>query len=253
MVGQKVRVLAWNFIPMKCGKDGFLEIIRWDLAQPTTQSSCSLSRFSSFCCTSGVCHTDCDRKAKSFVFGVVESVSPVSVVPCSSRESNAVNISGFLVNVRVCECEFCSSKSFVSELGNLKEGNVGDHCFDKTAIVYFCGSTSSWHPIVSTLIGKVVLILSLKKKLVFIGKDQPQLMYVAGDSVSLHVIKMFKAQNGVCHDGIGGKGRCVSYTGVITGIYMQGMVVELDQDVMLVVTDQYLCVLHCMRVGAIVC
>ncbi|EPS66950.1 hypothetical protein M569_07828, partial [Genlisea aurea] len=38
MIGQKVIVLAWNFLPMKCGRNndangGFLEVIRWEYFQ----------------------------------------------------------------------------------------------------------------------------------------------------------------------------------------------------------------------------
>uniref|UniRef100_A0A0A9EKJ9 CST complex subunit CTC1 n=1 Tax=Arundo donax TaxID=35708 RepID=A0A0A9EKJ9_ARUDO len=42
------------------------------------------------------------------------------------------------------------------------------------------------------------------------------------------------------------------YAGVITGIYMQGMVVELDDAVWLLIDDQQLAPPHSLRVGAVV-
>ncbi|KAL0325645.1 UNVERIFIED_CONTAM: CST complex subunit CTC1 [Sesamum radiatum] len=179
MIGLKIRILAWNFIPLTCGnggvKDGFLEIISWEPLQACRGDVCSFSDFSSFCLRLGVCDVK-DNSNSSLIFGVVESVSPVFVVPC----------------------------------------------------------------------------VGLKKKLVFITKEESKLMYVTTDEASLHVAKLFKEQGLSRNTDIKGKGEIGSYTGVITGTYMQGMVVELDQDVILLLTDQHLIVPHCARVGAIV-
>ncbi|KAG8389990.1 hypothetical protein BUALT_Bualt01G0036800 [Buddleja alternifolia] len=253
MIGRTIRIVAWNFIPFKCGsRGGFLEIINWVVLPSCGGNVCSLSDFSSSCLTSGSCDVKDNSKAKCSLFGVVESISPVSIVPCATAESGSRNVSGFFVNMFVCECKLCSSKLLVSQLNDLSEESIKDHCFVKKVIIYFCGLTSSWHPLISKMIGDVILLMRLKKKLVFIGKEESQLMYVTTDNVSLHVPKLFKKPSLVQNRDTRGKGESCSYTGVVTGVYMQGMVVELDQDVMLLLTDRYLTVPHCLRVGAIV-
>ncbi|PIN11237.1 hypothetical protein CDL12_16163 [Handroanthus impetiginosus] len=255
MIGRRIRILAWNFIPLKCkdrgAKGGFLEIISWEFCQACSGNVCSLSDFSSLCLSLGVCDVKDSSKGNHLIFGVIESISPVSVVPCASGGSDSKNISGFLVNVLVCECKLCVSKILVSELKIANEKNVEGHCFIKTMIIYFCGLTSSWHPVISRLVGYVVLLVGLKKKLVFIRKEESQLMYVTTENVSLHIAKLFKKRCLLPNAYIRGKGECGCYTGVITGVYMQGMVVELDQDVMLLLTNQHLTVPHSVRVGAI--
>ncbi|KAK4390602.1 CST complex subunit CTC1 [Sesamum angolense] len=255
MIGLKIRILAWNFIPLTCGnggvKDGFLEIISWEPLQACRGDVCSFSDFSSFCLSLGVCDVK-DNSNSSLIFGVVESVSPVFVVPCVGGESGSRNISGFLVDVLVCQCKFCVSKFLESELRDLTEEKVKNHSFTKRAIVYFSGSTSSWHPVISRFISNVILLTGLKKKLVFITKEESKLMFVTTDEASLRVAKLSKEQGLSRSTDIKGKGEIGSYTGVITGTYMQGMVVELDQDVILLLTDQHLIVPHCARVGAIV-
>ncbi|XP_011083799.1 CST complex subunit CTC1 [Sesamum indicum] len=256
MIGQKIRILTWNFIPLTCGnggeKDGFLEIISWEVFQACSGDVCSFSDSSSFCLSLGVCDVKNKSKTSSLIFGIVESISPVFVVPCVSGESGSRNISGFLVDVLVCQCKFCVSKFLASELRDLTEEKVKDHSFEKRAIVYFSGLTSSWHPVVSRFISNVIWLTGLKQKLVFITNEESKLMYVTTDEASLHVTKFFKEQGLSRNTNIKGRGEIGSYTGVITAIYMQGMVVELDQDVILLLTDQHLIVPHCVRVGAIV-
>ncbi|KAK6139036.1 hypothetical protein DH2020_027222 [Rehmannia glutinosa] len=255
MIDRKIQLRAWNFIPLKCGNrgvnGGFLEIISWDFFEACGENVCYLSDFSSFCLTLGACEAKDGSKTSGLIFGVIESISPVTVVPCATGETGSRNVSGFLVNVLVCQCKFCSSK-FLSELKDMTEETIKCHCFIKKVIVYFCGLTSLWYPVVSRFIGSIVLLTGLKRKLVFISNEESQLMHVTTDEVSLHIAKLFKGR-GLIHDThIRGKGECGSYTGVITGFYMQGMVVELDEDVVLLLTDQHLTVPHSVRVGAIV-
>ncbi|KAL9172439.1 hypothetical protein ABFS82_03G047100 [Erythranthe guttata] len=256
MIDQRIRVLAWNFIPLQCGdggvKGGFLEIITWEFCRSFSGNVCSLSDFGSFCLTLGGCDVNENSAANCLMFGLIESISPVSVVPCAGGETGSRNISGFLANVRVCKCKICAAKLLVSQLKDLSEENVGDHSFTKTVIVYFCGLTSAWHPVISRFIGGIVLLTGLKKKLVFISKEVSQLMYVTTDEASFHIAKLFKQRGFVCNSDVRGEGECGSYTGIVTGLYMQGMVVELDQDVILLLTEQHLTVPHCVRVGAIV-
>ncbi|KAK6160745.1 hypothetical protein DH2020_004126 [Rehmannia glutinosa] len=256
MIDRKIQIRAWNFFPLKCGSrgvnSGFLEIISWDFFEACGENVCYLSDFSSFCLTLGACDAKDGSKTSGLIFGVIELISPVTIVPCATGETGSRNVSGFLVNVLVCQCKFCSSKFLVSELKDLTEENVKYHCFSKKVIVYFCGLTSLWYPVVSRFIGSIVLLTGLKRKLVFISNEESQLMHVTTDEVSLHIAKLFKGR-GLIHDThIRGKGECGSYTGVITGFYMQGMVVELDEDVVLLLTDQHLTVPHSVRVGAIV-
>lgn len=252
MIDKKVRILAWNFVPLKCGnKGGFLEIIAWDFFHPCSGNVCSFLNFNGFCLSLGACDVKDNFKASCLIFGVIESISPVSVVPCASGESGSRNINGFLVNFLICQCKYCASKYIVSELRDLCDRNVKDHNFTKSVIAYFCGLASSWHPVISKCIGDVALLMGLKKKLVFLRKEESQLMYVTTNEVSLHT-KLFKERSLNHNTNIRGKGECGSYTGFITGSYMQGMVLELDQEVMLLSTDQHLSLPHSVRVGALV-
>nr|GME09282.1 CST complex subunit CTC1 isoform X2 [Ipomoea batatas] len=99
IIGQKIRILAWNFIPLR-RNGGFLEIIRWDFLEPSSV----LSTFSLFSGSSTNC-TDL-AKARPCLTGAVESVSPVSVVPCISSSTCESNVSkslrGFLAKMLVC-------------------------------------------------------------------------------------------------------------------------------------------------------
>lgn len=257
MLGQKIRILAWNFIPCERGyhgvKGGFLEIIRWDFFQAFSRSRCPLSDFSCFCLNLGSCDLGDSSMAHRLVFGVIMSISPVSIVPWASGGGDSRGVKGFLVHILVCKCTNCASKHLVSELKGLCERNVEDHSFVQSTIVYFCGLTSSWHPVISRLIGDVVLLRGLKKKLVYLRKEESQLMYVATDGASLHVAKLLKEPRLTQHADIRGKGERGSYTGVITDIYMDGLILELDEDVMLLLTDQYLALPHYVRVGVLVC
>ncbi|KAJ6404838.1 hypothetical protein OIU84_012918 [Salix udensis] len=60
--------------------------------------------------------------------------------------------------------------------------------------------------------------------------------------------------NGHCsrENVIRGNGECGVYTGVVRGVYMQGMVVELDKEVWLLLTDQQVTAPHSLREGAII-
>ncbi|KAL7262069.1 hypothetical protein ACSBR1_000450 [Camellia fascicularis] len=247
IIGRKIRVLAWNFIPFKCG-GGFLEIISWRFPETSTGSNV-------FPLVSGssIDYKD-SLKACYCLRGVLESVSPVSVVPCATgvNSSDSKNVSGFLMQIRVCECKLCSMKDSVMGLKDQTKRLNNSHCFTKPLIMYFCGYASSWHPVISKLIGEVVLISGLKKKLVFIGEEESQLMYVTTEKTLLHLSNFIDRWLPLNKTVIKGKGEFGVYTGTITGIYMRGMVIELDQEVLLLLTDQLLALPHSLRVGAIV-
>ncbi|PSS31397.1 CST complex subunit like [Actinidia chinensis var. chinensis] len=251
IIGKKIHVLAWNYIPFKSG-GGFLEIITWRLPESSSGVGKFSSSSSGFPLVSGSSTDYKDsHKACYCVRGALESVSPVSVVPCATgtapNSSGLRNICGFLVQILVCECESCSVRGSGKALQY-----QNNHCFTKPLIVYFCGSASSWHPVISKLIGNVVMLSGLKKKLVIIGEEESQLMYVTTENALLHLPEVFDKYIPVSKTVIKANGECGMYTGTITGIYMQRMVVELDKEVFLLLTDQLLTMPHSLRVGAIV-
>ncbi|XP_015884731.3 CST complex subunit CTC1 isoform X3 [Ziziphus jujuba] len=256
ILGKKIRVLAWNFLPFKRG-GGFLEIIRWSF--PDSDCGPSLgSNVGSFPLTSGsssVCEDS--SKSRYRLHGVLESISPISVVPCTSGFSKSkstvgsnstpsTNLQGFLVQILVCECKFCRLMDNTTQ-------EHRNHSFTKSMFLYFCGSASSWHPVFTKLIGNVVCVSGLKKKLVYIGKEESRLMYTTTEKTTLHLLGLLHKKH-VQNEktSIKGKGECGAYIGIVRGIYMQGMVVELDNEVWLLLTDQLLTRPHSVRVGALI-
>lgn len=201
---------------------------------------------------------DCQQSGASArsVHGLLESVGPVSVVPCTMAASSSdlnsgskVNLQGFLVQLLCCECRLCGSREILIEkLKNSRE----EHSFTKLEIVYFCGSASSWHPAITKLIGTRVVVSGLKKKLVYVTKKESRVMYVTMDESVLHVGSCSEKCAPSLKSGIKGKGECGAYTGVVKGVYLQGMVLELDHDVWLLLTDQLHTSMHGLRVGSIV-
>lgn len=252
-MGREIHVVAWNFIPLKCN-GGFLEIIRWKFPENSSGASVISSCSNVFPLVSQPL-SDCrdGEKARYSVRGGLESVSPVSVIPCFGNSSGSRNVCGFLVQVLVCECELCCGKD--CKVVGLEDeiGGRDGHCFAKPVIVYFCGQASSWHPVFVKLIGGGVLLSGLKKKLVFIGEEDSQLMYVTSGKTLLHLPKSVNRRFPASKPVIKGKGELGMYTGTVTGIYMQSMVVELDREVMLLLTDRLIALPHSLRVGAIVC
>lgn len=187
-----------------------------------------------------------DSKARYRIHGALESVSPVNVVPCNKglNSSASVNLRGFLLRVMVCECKLCSSKSSVIVSSS--------HSYNKPVFVYFCGAASSWHSVITKLIGKIVTVSGLKKKLVYIGKEESRLMYVTAEKSALHLPRLSKKWVPCEKRVIEGKGECGSYKGIIRGMYMNGMVMELDNEVWLLLTDHLVTPPHSLRVGALV-
>ena len=157
MIGKKIRVLAWNFIPIKRA-GGFLEIIRWSFCDAESGSLwCSdEASFSLSPSSSGV--SDSISKSRHRLHGALELISPISLILFSSGASNlqktansnpttTTSLRGFLVQILVCECRSCSSRESIQEQNS--------HSFTKPVIVYFCGSASCWHPVITKLIGKL--------------------------------------------------------------------------------------------------
>lgn len=258
-------MLSWNFIPLRSHGSGFLEIIRWCFRDSADSGFRRCSRVDSFRLVSDT-SSDCKKgsKAHSFIHGALGSISPVSVVPCMigsctsrsylwTKNSNAINIRGFLAQILVCECKQCSSKELLKALLHGWSEAQYIHSFARPLFVYFSGPASSWHPVLSKMIGNVVSLSGLKKKLVYIGKEESRLMYVTTTGKALlHLPSIPKRWVPFKSTSIRRGGELVNYTGVVTGIYMKGMVVELDNKVPLLVTDQPLTLPHSLRVGALV-
>ncbi|XP_056694368.1 CST complex subunit CTC1 isoform X2 [Spinacia oleracea] len=242
MVRRKIRVLAWNFIPFKqCG--GLLEIIRWEFVEGFNSGNAVDSFPLVFDDNNG--GNDYDKKAKYSVYGILGSVSPVSSIPCSNE-----SLRGFILEILCCDCRLCKFKNGVENFDDLGLG----HNFCKTEYVYFCGVCSFPYPMFLKLEGRLVLLLGLRKKIVYIGKEESQLMFVATEMTRFRVPNSEQKEDysfRSCKARIKGKWELGVYIGVVRSIYMQGMVVELDEDVWLLLTDESLLLPHSVRVGSI--
>ncbi|GAV69022.1 hypothetical protein CFOL_v3_12523, partial [Cephalotus follicularis] len=249
LLGNKIHVTAWNFLPIKNGT-GFLEIIKWNLPDISGSSLNSIPLISLTSATSSECNSKSDYR----VHGALVSISPVNVVPCStkSREENSgtdpKSLRGFLVQILACECTLCSSKK-----ADLHSVILGQEChsFVEPVFVYFCGYSWCWHPVITKFLGNVVALSGLKKRLVYIEKEESRLMFVTTEYTVLHVPRLVKKWFPDSKTAVKGKGECGVYTGFVKGLYMQGMVVELEKDVWLLLTDQLLKPPHSLRVGAV--
>ncbi|PRQ20115.1 putative CST complex subunit CTC1, plant protein [Rosa chinensis] len=261
ILDKRINVLAWNFIPFKRG-GGFLEIIRWGF-QDSIAGIWPCSNIISMELGSSTANANEDSsKARHGVFGALESVSPFSIVSCRTGDSNSksykaldsgppTSLRGFLVQFMVCECRSCSSKESIMVLkDSIQERDT--HSFTKPMFVYCCGSASSWHPVFTKLVGNIVAISGLKKKLVFIGKEESKVMCVTTGSSALHLSRLSKKWTPKVTVGRKGNGEVGTYRGIVKGVYMQGMVVELDNEVWLLLTDQLLTPPHSLRAGALV-
>ncbi|KAL6183936.1 hypothetical protein ACLB2K_045346 [Fragaria x ananassa] len=184
--------------------------------------------------SSGVVESSC--KARHGVFGAVESVSPLSIVSCRTGDSNPksnaaldsgppTSLRGFLVQFMVCECRSCSSKESVMVLRDLIQEKDA-HSFTKPVFVYCCGSASSWHPVFTKLVGNIVALSGLKKKLVYIGKEESKVMCVTTGNSALHLSRLSRKWTPKVKVVRKGNGEVGTYRGIVRGVYMQGMLVE---------------------------
>ncbi|XP_010543099.1 PREDICTED: CST complex subunit CTC1 isoform X2 [Tarenaya hassleriana] len=250
-IGKKVCVLAWNFLPMEHG-GGFLEIIKWKLLD-TGKSLDRCSGIGSFPLdTCSRSRQKGDSKSRYGVHGVVESISPVSIVPCSSRgsaksedSSCPVNLRGFLVSIMACECELCSAKPMLKSVDN-------GHSFAKPVFIYFCGSMAArWHPVITKLVGSVVALSGMKKKLVYVSKSDSLLVFVTTEKSVLHLPPFLEKGHG-SKTVFKKRSKCRSYLGIVKGVFMGGKLVELDEDVWLLLTDRTHHRPHSVRAGSLI-
>ncbi|KAG1326989.1 putative CST complex subunit CTC1 [Cocos nucifera] len=232
IIGREVHVLAWNFVPFEDKKGGILEVIRWSL--PASEAAMELAASLSIPSTSS--NQDTNLISHSRAFGILRSISPVFSVPCAKQSRDQKNSScgqsfdagdsiGFLADVLTCSCELCCNSSSIADRHSSVEENTC-HSFTKSVFVYFLRPTSWWRPALCKLIGKLIIVSGLKKKLIFVGGKESYVMFVTTvkSVVSLRQLPMkVKPLVGRVMSPSGGV-----YKGVVSGVYMQGMVVELD-------------------------
>lgn len=251
IIGRKVQVLAWNFLPFKHASGGVLEVIQWSLAEVETASDCDPSLSIPLGCSL----QETDLKARGRAFGILRAVSPIFRVPCvkgnedSQKNSSGIlmdsgNSIGFFAEMLTCGCDRCGGSRFLERGPHPHEDN-NRHSFTNSVFIYFIKPTYLWRPVLFRLIGKVIMVSMLKRKLVFVGGKESYLTFVSTALTMVSLSQLPTASPVKTDEGM--------YNGVVTGIYMNGMVVELDDKVWLLITDSVLAPQHSLRVGAIVC
>ncbi|KAL6012579.1 hypothetical protein ACLOJK_003068 [Asimina triloba] len=251
-VWKQIRVLAWNFIPSRSGGSGLLEIIRWELLEPTSEIG------GSFPLVSSPSFSLLNRQSsRSRVVGRLDSVSPIFSVPCTVQTRNvdaalvrgssgSENMVGFLSAISVCECPVCSKDGCT-------DGERKLHSFTERVLVYFVGSAVGWHPLLCKLLGHGVSVVGVRKKLISVGGDESCLVFMTTEKAALYLSQLQLNSEAmplpVERKVISGKGELGNYTGVVTGIFFQGMAIELDGKVWLL--DREGLIAH-PRVGALV-
>ncbi|KAJ0986645.1 hypothetical protein J5N97_005001 [Dioscorea zingiberensis] len=247
ILGRKIHVLAWNFVPFKDVCGGLLEVIRWRLSPSEAAVSACPSTLS-------VSNHGVSQQGRSSALrklhGVLKAVSPVFMVSSDPRNriQNPGGVVGFLADISTCKSEACSHCSSVDDVQHLLE-QQSIHSFTQQTFLYFVKPTSLWQPVMAKLIGKLILVSGLKKKMVEVGVHS-YLMFVATEKtmVSLCQIPCNNMESRVVRPVMNGES---VYCGVVTGVYMHGMAVELDNKVWLMITDPLLGPQHSLRVGAL--
>ncbi|KAG8052383.1 hypothetical protein GUJ93_ZPchr0001g30257 [Zizania palustris] len=237
-VGREVEVLAWNYLPsVHHDGAGVLEVVDWRLAEGRAPGSGFLKTIPLDCAAGP------DLATHGHVFGVVRSVSVVFSVPQAAQKSDADrgdNLVGFIAEMMCCACCQC----LVTPLKTDEH-----HKFEVEKFVYFVDSASRWRPVLAQLVGRSISVSGLKKKKISIDKKGSYIMLVSTRKTMLAWCPFYPFDQTLD----GSPGNCGGvYTGVVTGIYMQGMVVELDETVWLLIDDQQLAPSHSLRVGAVI-
>ncbi|XP_024010167.1 CST complex subunit CTC1 isoform X2 [Eutrema salsugineum] len=238
-IGSKICVQSWNFLPMR-HFGGFLEIIKWKFVDTS-------KLLDSFPLVPPLRSSENgDGKSRYSVHGVLESISPVSVVPCTEEDSaDSVNLPGFLVKVMACECKECSRKDMIDSIDC-------KHSFEKSVFVYFYGSVAaSWHPAITKLVGRNIAISRMTKKLVYISKCDSLLVFVTTEKSVLRT-PWFSKKQVVSKSVVDRRDNCSSFLGFVKGVYLKGKLVEMDEDVWLLLTDHIQNRSHSIRTGSLI-
>ncbi|GAB2219059.1 hypothetical protein Drorol1_Dr00006686 [Drosera rotundifolia] len=240
MIGRRIRVLSWNFVPFEC-EGGVLEVIEWRLEGFGDEGGAVVGGEFGGGGGSG--------KRRYAVTGVLRSVSPVEESSgmlhddSGNDDGGKRRTCGFIVQIMSCVCELC---------GLVGERGGHGHSFAKDLFVYLSGRAASWHPVFLKLAGKLICLCSLIKKLIYIDKEEGVVMFVTTRETQLCLprerIKVL--HQSAC--GVKGLGECGAYSGIVRGIHLKGMVVELDKEVWLLLADPWLTPSHSIRVGAVI-
>ncbi|KAG6468279.1 hypothetical protein ZIOFF_072852 [Zingiber officinale] len=252
-LGRKVKILAWNFLPLKHGDRGVLEVIRWSF----TDFEAAFVSDSLLSMTSACSSREANMKCRGGAFGILKAVSSIFRVPCTKqKEDNLRNsgrnlmsrgdLTGFLVEILTCVCDVCNESSFVAERDDHHLKNKDCHSFSNSVFVYFMQPNFLWRPALYRLIGKSITISRLKRNLIFVGNEVSYEMFVSTPSTMVSLTN--HSANCIYEESLK-KSDEGMYNGVVTGIYMQGMVIELDDKVLLLIPDPPQ---HSLRMGAIV-
>ncbi|KAJ3677484.1 hypothetical protein LUZ60_003208 [Juncus effusus] len=168
IIGREICVTAWNFLPFKHGNNkGVLEIIQWRFSDSDSALNPSFSLLvENFQKT--------DLKARVFAIGVVKSVSLIFSVPQNNQVQNGENQNsvGFLAEILTCACEICNKNPNFDQ-------NRGSHSFTESKVVYFIKPTHVWRNIIAKLIGRLINISGLLKKMIYVGKKETYTMFVS--------------------------------------------------------------------------
>lgn len=225
--------MAWNYLPIKqCDSQGVLEIIQWNFPSLDTDPCRAFSLPLKLAQDSGV-------KASSSAFGVVKSVSLTFTLPIENGKTGEMGDSvGFLAEILTCLCDSCAKRR-LNEKGVL-------HQFTESKVVYFIKPTHKWRPVFAKLVGKVMYLSGLKKRMVVVGNES-HIMLVSTIKTKVSLGASIASDLPTKHRSRG------AYKGIVTGIYLHGVVVELDKKVWLLIHDTLLVPHHSLRIGAIVC
>ncbi|KAJ4799315.1 conserved telomere maintenance component 1 [Rhynchospora pubera] len=233
VIGQEIHVMAWNYLPIKQGEgQGVLEIIQWRFSSPDTAPLRDFSLSLESAQDSGV-------KASSFAFGLVKSVSLTFTLPIENGKTGEMGDSvGFLAEFLTCMCDKCAKMRPSNEKSGL-------HRFTESKVVYFIRPTHKWRPVVAKLVGKVMYLWGLKKRLVVVGKES-YVMLVSTIKTKVSLCDSVVSDLPTDHSKRG------AYRGIVTGIYLHGAVIESDKKVWLLIHDTLLVPHHSLRIGATV-
>nr|CAB3456954.1 unnamed protein product [Digitaria exilis] len=240
-LGREIRVLAWNYLPSirLHGAAGVLEVVRWCLAEekPAPAPERSFLEIIPLHCPA----QNPVLATRGCVFGVVRSVSVAFSVPQANAEKKSVSSVGFLAEILCCKCRRCKVSPPEA---------VQDHKFEAVKFVCFVDSACTWRPLMVWLVGRLVYVSGLKKKMVSVAERDSNTMLVSSSNTTISWCWSYRGNlpsddsPEICSG---------AYAGVITGIYSQGQVVELDDTVCLLIDDLLLLPPHSLRVGAVVC
>lgn len=230
---------------------GVLEIVRWEFLEPLTGED-DLGKSPLLSLSPAVAS---DRSHRSRICGTLASISPMFAVPCTiesrSLQKSCLgdgcrkggNWKGFLAEISVCDCLMCGGNS---EKVEMVDGNDSS---PSSVVVYFCGSASSWRPLLVYLIGSRISIKGVRKKLVSLEAGGSYEMFVTMGGTSVYRCQSSYDLGAVGRKMILALPSVKSYAGIVTGCFMQGIVTELDNSVWVVFPDV---TSHSLRVGALV-